>query len=196
MSSKRKPERTRAEILDAAWNLISEKGAEVSISEIASAAGISRQAVYLHFGSRGGLLMALVRRADTRFEIKERLFACIDVSDPEERLDRLVRVWIDFVTKIFPVATDLVRLRATDRDASAAWEDRMTDLRSWLLALTTSLEEDGALAAGWSPKEASEYLWASFSVQLWGLLVEDCGWDQDRALSVLRRTIRQTLLGR
>lgn len=196
MSTKRKPERTRAEILDAAWNLISENGADVSISEIARAAGISRQAVYLHFGSRGGLLMALVRRADTRFEIKERLFACIGVPDPEERLDRLVQVWIDFVTKIYPVATDLVRLRATDRDASAAWEDRMTDLRSWLLTLTTSLKQDGALAAGWSPKEASEYLWASFSVQLWGLLVEDCGWDRDRALSVLRRTIRQTLLGR
>ena len=36
------------------------------MAEIAKAAGVSRQAVYLHFGTRGGMLMALVKRADRR----------------------------------------------------------------------------------------------------------------------------------
>ncbi|MEM6448510.1 MAG: helix-turn-helix domain-containing protein, partial [Cyanobacteria bacterium P01_D01_bin.123] len=129
MSSKARYRLTREEILDAAWALVSERGAEVSISEIAKAAGISRQSVYLHFGTRGGLLMALVRRADDRFEIKERLFACFDIVDPRERLQDSIRVWIDFVIEIYPVAKELVRLRETDQDAATAWEDRMSDLR-------------------------------------------------------------------
>ena len=193
MSSKRQG-RTREEILDAAWALVSEKGAEVSIADIAKAAGISRQSDYLHFGTGGGLLMALVRRADDRFEIKERLFACFDIADPQERLQASIRVWIDFVLKIHPVAKDLVRLRETDQDAAAAWEDRMSDLRDWLTILIQSLKSDNALSDDWSIQEASEYLWASFSVQMWSLLTLDCQWSSDRAETVLVRTITKTLL--
>lgn len=194
MSRKIKSQRTREEILDAAWDLISEKGADVSLSEIGKAAGISRQSVYLHFGTRGGLLMALVKRADDRFEIKERMFASFDIADPHKRLDQTIQVWIDFVKKIYPVATDLVRLRATDADAAAAWEDRMADLRNWLFILAKSLKDDNVLASEWNEKEASEYLWASFSVQMWGLLVQDCQWPEGDATKALRRTIPQTLL--
>lgn len=194
MSSKARYKRTREEILDAAWTLVSEKGAEVSISEIAKAAGISRQSVYLHFGTRGGLLVALVRRADDRFEIKERLFACFDIVDPRERLQESIRVWIDFVIKIHPVAKDLVRLRETDQDAATAWEDRMSDLRDWLTILIQSLKSDNELSDDWSIKEATEYLWASFSVQMWSLLTLDCQWSFERTEVTLVRTITKTLL--
>ncbi|MEM7413111.1 MAG: TetR/AcrR family transcriptional regulator [Myxococcota bacterium] len=190
------PDQTRAEILDAAWDLVSEEGAEVSLARIAEAAGISRQSVYLHFGTRGGLLLALVRRADDRFEIRERMFGAFATADPRERLDRVVRVWIDFVRLIHPVATDLVRLRATDADAAAAWEDRMSELRGWLLELVKSLRRDGALAPEWGLGEAAEYLWAAVSVQVYGLLTDDCGWSERRALAVLRRTVAAALLAR
>ncbi|MEM1048625.1 MAG: TetR/AcrR family transcriptional regulator [Pseudomonadota bacterium] len=193
MSSSRRLQKTRAEILDAAWDLVSVKGAEVSLQEIARAAGISRQSVYDHFGSRGGLLMALVRRADDRFDIKNGLFSAFARADPLERLDTSIDVWVDFVERIFPVATDLIRLRATDPDASAAWEDRMADLRSWLVVLTESLEKDRALGAGWTAQAAAEYLWAAFSVQMWGMLTKECGWTADQARAVLRRTIRAAL---
>ncbi len=44
---------TRDRILDAAWTLLEEKaGSGVRMSDIARQAGISRQAVYLHFASR------------------------------------------------------------------------------------------------------------------------------------------------
>ncbi|MBO6634502.1 MAG: TetR family transcriptional regulator, partial [Parvibaculum sp.] len=50
MSKNTKSERTRGEILDAAWTLIAERGASVSLGEVAAAAGITRQSVYVHFG--------------------------------------------------------------------------------------------------------------------------------------------------
>ncbi|QFT31847.1 DNA-binding transcriptional repressor AcrR [Labrenzia sp. THAF82] len=194
MSSQSRVQRTRTEILDSAWTLISERGAEVSVAEIAKASDISRQSVYDHFGSRGGLILALVRRADERLDIEAKLFSAFKTADPEERLKATISVWIQFVQEIFPVATDLIRLRATDEDASLAWEDRMSELREWLLELTRTLEQDRALQPTWSAKEASEYLWASFSVQMWGLLTQDCGWQRGVAQDVLIRTICQALL--
>lgn len=194
MAKKETGRKTRDEILDAAWDLVSEKGAEVSMTEIAAAAGVSRQAVYLHFGTRGGVLMALVKRADERFRIKELMFGAFEIEDPERRLQQTIDTWIDFVQKIHPVAKDLIRLRETDADASAAWEDRMSDLRNWLVVLVRSLKADGALAPGWTVKEAAEYLWAAFSVQMWGLLVNDCGWRPRRASAVLKSSISRALI--
>ena len=174
--------------------MLVEQGADVSMSDIAKAVGISRQAVYLHFRTRGGLLMALVRRADERFEIREDFFAALAAPSPAERLDACLRVWLAFVPKILPVAKDLIRLRATDPDAAAAWEDRMSDLRSWLRQLTESLHAEGALASSWTIEEATDYLWTASSVQVWDLLVVERNWNPDRAVKILRESISKVLL--
>lgn len=171
-----------------------EHGAAVSMSDIAKAIGISRQAVYLHFGTRGGLLMALVRRADDRFEIETDFFEALQIRSPAERLDACLQVWLAFVPKILPVATDLIRLRATDPDAAAAWEDRMSDLRSWLHQLVESLQAEGALAPQWTVAAATDYLWVSSSVQVWDLLVVERNWSPDRAGVMLRDAIAKILL--
>ena len=194
MSINRRGERTRHHVLDAAWDLISEQGAEVSISQIAQAAGISRQAVYQHYGSRGGLLVALVRRADERFKIKEQFDAALAHPGPKERLALTLRAWLAFVPKIDPVARDLIRLRDKDPAASSAWEDRMADLRRWLLALMTSLQKEDALKPGWTPQTAADLFWAQTSVQAWGLLVHECGWREKDVEAKLLRSISDTLL--
>jgi AcrR family transcriptional regulator len=190
----RNVEQTRADILDAAWDLISVEGADASLARIAKAAGITRQSVYDHFGSRGGMIMAMVRRVDERLEIKERLFTAFQEPNPHTRVKKTIDVWTAFVQEIYSVASDLIRLRATDRDAASAWEDRMSELRQWLLELAKTLKREGALQPHWTAKSASEYLWSSFSVQIWGLFTEDCGWTNNQARAVLRRTIPQNLL--
>lgn len=194
MSTNIRGNKTRSEILDAAWDLISSQGADVSVSEIASTVGISRQTVYLHFGTRGGLLMALVRRADERFGIKEQFDAALEKSDPRERLRDTLRAWLNFVPKVYPVAKDLIRLRDTDTEAAAAWEDRMSDLRDWLLALTHSLYEDGALKGHWTPQQASRVFWAQTSIQVWGLLKSDCGWPDEEIAKCIEQAMLDCLL--
>ena len=77
-----KSERSREEILDAAWDLIAVQGVAVSMAKIAAAVGMTRQSIYVHFGSRGGLLIALVRRADDRFDIWGGVDAAIIVPFP------------------------------------------------------------------------------------------------------------------
>jgi AcrR family transcriptional regulator len=194
VSKSKKYIKTQNEILDVAWDLISEKGADVSIAEIAKAAGLSRQSVYLHFGSRGNLLVALVRRADVRFDIKDDFFNSFKISGPQDRLEGAISVWLDFVPKIYPVAKDLIRLRATDKDASLAWEDRMEELKEWLLVLTTTLEKDDVLQDHWTSKDACCFLWAGFSVQMWGLLVYECGWSEEKTRDHIRMSLVRSLL--
>ena len=194
MSRKDRTTKTHEEILDSAWDMLAEQGADVSMSDIAKAVGISRQAVYLHFNTRGGLLMALVKRADERFEIRQDFFKAFSEPSPAERLDACLQVWLAFVPKILPVAKDLIRLRATDPDAAAAWEDRMSDLRSWLRQLIESLQAEGALAASWTIEEATDYLWTVSSVQVWDLLVVERNWQPNRATALLRESISKVLL--
>ncbi len=194
MSTNIRGQRTKNHILDAAWDLICEQGAEVSISDIAKTVGISRQAVYQHFSTRGGLLIALVRRADERFEIKEQFDAALALPNPKDRFTQTLHVWLDFIPKIYPVAKDLIRLRDTDQEAAAAWEDRMTDLRAWLLSLMRSLQDDDLLQDVWTPKSASEFFWAETSVQIWGLLVHECKWREEHVKDKLQRSLTDTLL--
>ena len=56
---------TRTRILNATWKLLeADQGHGVRMSDIAKQAGISRQAVYLHFPTRSKLLIATTRYLD------------------------------------------------------------------------------------------------------------------------------------
>ena len=76
------------------------------------------------------------------------------------------------------------------RRGKTAW----ASLRTWFRRLTLSLRRDGALAAGWKPAEAGDYLWAACSVQQWNLLTDDCGWAPAKARAAITRTVAAALL--
>ena len=160
-------QRTRAAILDAAWELVAERGLDVGMGEIADRVGMTRQSLYVHFGSRGGLLIALVRRADEREAIHARFAEALAVAGPAERLDAFLSAWLDFVPVIHPVARRLIAAASQDEAAAAAWTDRMDELVGGFRRLTRSLARDGALAPGWSAARAADYLWAATSVSTW-----------------------------
>ncbi|WP_110240284.1 TetR/AcrR family transcriptional regulator [Nocardioides gilvus] len=59
----RRRERTRAQLLDAAELLLSQHAPEeIRIEDVASAAGVSAASVYVHFGTKDGLLAAVTER--------------------------------------------------------------------------------------------------------------------------------------
>src|SRR5437016_3402843 len=63
---------TRHRICEAALKLIAKRGgADVTLAEVARAARVSRQGLYLHFADRAGLFVALVRYADERRGVPE-----------------------------------------------------------------------------------------------------------------------------
>jgi AcrR family transcriptional regulator len=194
VSKIRKSERTREEILDVAWHLIAEHGASISLAEIASAVGMTRQSIYVHFGSRGGLLVALVRRADERADIHRRFKDALETPDPHARLKACLAVWLNLVPEIYPVARDLIRLRVGDSDAANAWDDRMKELHRAFHSLTRSLHKAGALMPHWTPGRAADFLWAGASVEAWGLLTAERGWSAVAAQDAIIYAMERALL--
>src|SRR5688572_22466624 len=110
----------RARILDETRHLIGENGAAISMSDVAAAAGVSRQAVYLHFPSRARLFLELVRQMDDETQIRPRLATALEADDPVEALRGFLVTWLRFAATIQPVATFLLAARTIDADAWAA----------------------------------------------------------------------------
>lgn len=188
--------RSRSAILDVAWRLIGERGLAVSMAEIADAVGMTRQSIYVHFKTRGGLLVALVRRVDEREDIHAQFLRALERPDAAERLDAFLGVWLDFVPKIHPVAHQLIAARRHDAEAAAAWRDRMDELREGFLRLTRSLRREGVLGGDWTAPAAADYLFAGASVQAWELLAVDLGWGARKTSTTLRRALARAVLAR
>lgn len=75
----RDKERTKRAILDAAELLFSERGASVSLAEIAEAAGVAKGGLMHHFHSRDALVYAVLEHSAER--MWEEVHAHIDLSE-------------------------------------------------------------------------------------------------------------------
>jgi len=169
---------TREQILGHAWAQARGRGIDsVTLADVARAAGVSRQAVYLHFGSRAGLLVAMARHHDRTSGFAERAARIGGGPDPAADLAELIRAWCAYLPDILPVARALSAASADDQDASAAWQDRMRALRSEFERVLTPLAAAGRLAPDWTVAEAAAWTWASVHPDQWHHLVAECGWD-------------------
>lgn len=170
------------------------------MAEVARAAGVSRQAVYLHFKSRAGLLLAVVRHMDERDGIRERCELALDHPDPVRALEEFVLAWLHYAATIHPVASALLASRHDDPDAMGAWNDRMDELRAGFRHATRRLAAAGRLRAGLDPAAAADLAWAMTSVPVWEQLTVDRGWAatevrrhlRDAVTAVLTRPVPET----
>ena len=171
---------SRERILDATRRLIADRDAAVSMGEVAAASGISRQAVYLHFRTRGQLFLALVHRMDDETQIRSQLATALEAEDAVEALRSFLGVWLRFAAWIQPVATVLLATRTTDPDAWAAWDNRMSDLRRGHLRATRRLAAEGRLRDALDAARAADLTWALTSVPVWEQLSLDRSWSARR----------------
>ncbi|WP_210407858.1 TetR/AcrR family transcriptional regulator [Allokutzneria sp. NRRL B-24872] len=76
---------TKQKLFDAALRLLGERGAaEVTVDEIASAAGVAKGTVYYNFGSKDALIDALLRHGVDL--LAQRLRPAEDTAEPVEHL--------------------------------------------------------------------------------------------------------------
>ena len=120
---------TRVRILETAWKLARERGlGAVTVAEIAAAAGVSRQLIYVHFSNRPGLLVAMARHQDVRSGFRARAYATREL-EPVAALEALMRAWQGYLPEILPVLNELEAGLLTGGEVAVAWRDRMGELR-------------------------------------------------------------------
>lgn len=184
---------TRREILAAAWSLVEDGDTEVRLVDVAARAGVSRRAVYLHFGDRAGLLAALVEFMDEAIGVQE---MARDVWRPAPAADFLAAV-VAFYARLNPRVDPVARMlesRPQDAAARAAWRDRMETRRNVHRQIIHRIRADDALAPGWDVDAAADMLHALMLPAVWRELVDEVGWSVDQCRAHLTNLVRSALL--
>ena len=183
---------TRSRILQAALNLLETSQAQsVRMADIAKRAGISRQALYLHFSTRAELLIATTHYLDELKGVEERLVPSRTAQTGTERLDAYIEAWGAYIPEIYGVAKALLAMKNTDEAAAKAWDDRMQAMREGCAAAIDALHRDKKLSRDHSPEQATDILWMMLSVRNWEQLTLECGWPQERYIATLKSLARQ-----
>lgn len=184
MSSKNPKTRTR--ILDAAWKLLETGGSKVRMSDIAKAAGVSRQAVYLHFPSRAELLLATTRHIDEEKDVDARLAASRAATSGSDRLELFIEAWGSYIPEIYGVGRALMAMQDDDEEVRRAWDDRMRAVRHGCKAAVQALAADGTLRPELTADTATDLLWTLVSVRNWEQLTRQVGWSQEDYLERIK----------
>lgn len=187
--------KTRAKILDAAWKLMEkQRGRGVRMSDIARKAGVSRQAVYLHFESRVELMRATTKHVDEALGLDDRLKCVYEAADATQALERFIEVWGNYIPEIYGISKALLAVRDTDEAAAQAWDECMSCLKNASNEIVKGLKADGVLSSGWKKEAAGELLWTMLSIQNWEQLTIDCGWTQKAYVERMRLMLERALL--
>jgi len=186
---------TRERILGAALELLeASRGTGVRMADVAKKARISRQALYLHFGTRAELLIATTHYLDQVKGVDERLVPSRTAASGVARLDAFIEAWGAYIPEIYGIAKALLAMRDTDDAAAAAWDERMRAMREGCEAAIDALDRDNRLSPDHAPKQATDLLWTLLSVRNWEHLTIDCGWPQARYVETLKSLARRILV--
>ena len=149
---------TRDRILEAAWALLEKnQGKGVRMADIAREAGITRQALYLHFKKRSELLIAVTRYVDAVKNVDERLISSRTAKTGIERLNAYIEAWGNYIPEIYGIGKALLAMKDIDEDAAMAWEDRMQAVRHGCVAVVTALLVDNRLKSCYDEENCNRY---------------------------------------
>lgn len=186
---------TRTKILKSTWKLLeSTTGDDVRMSDIAKQAGVSRQALYLHFPNRVDLLIATTRYLDEVKDVDGRLAASRSATTGLARLDAFIEAWGNYIPEIFGVAAALLAMQDKDPAAKEAWSNRMQAVREGCEAAVKALDRDGQLRPDLEREKAIDLLWTLLSVHNWQQLTVSCGWTQDAYVDAMKSLARRLLV--
>jgi AcrR family transcriptional regulator len=186
---------TRERILLATWKLMEQsRGQGVRLEDVARAARVSRQAVYLHFHSRSDLLIATARYLDERLELPRRIQQACEAGNGMLGIEAYVAFWAAYIPEIYGLAKALLLARETDDAAAAAWADRMQALYQGCLSVVQTIATEGKLDPSWTIEAAADYFWATLSISTWEQLTFERGWSQDQYRERMQWIIKRALL--
>jgi AcrR family transcriptional regulator len=171
----------RTRDLDAALRHIRQPGdATVTMAQIAKAARLSRQAVYLHFADRAALLVALARHNHERLGLPADLERLKQAPTGIAMLEAAVALNARRNPAVWAVARAVDAIRRTDAAAARAWQDRLNSRLALCRVIVSRLKRDGSLRPGLDASVAGDLLWTMTSLRMWEDLVLEREWSPER----------------
>ena len=162
--------------------------------DVAGAAGVSRQAVYDHFGSRAELMVATARYGDEVRGLEGRLGRYRAATRGVDRLGAFIEFWGNYIPEMYGIARAMLAARETDEAVAAAWDDRMAVVQEACRDIVGRLRRDGMLAPGWSKEEAGDLLWAMLSIGNWENLTLERGWSVDQYVEKMQALAKRAFV--
>ena len=168
---------TRRRILDATLKLLTKRGGDaVKLSEVARAARVSRQAIYLHFADRAELFTAVVRHGDDQHGLQAAVQRIMDAPSGVDAIRAMVALQARLNPEIWPIARALEAVRRLDAAAERSWQDRLEHRLAGCRAIVARLAQEGTLRPAMPQSVAADLLCTLTSLRMWEDLVLERGW--------------------
>lgn len=152
-------EETRRQILDAGRELFKREGFhQVSVTEIAEKASVTRATVYNHFQSKTGVLLALLEELERRAEI-HRLADHLQQPDPVQALRDFLRDHCRFWAADVLVFRNVFSLSAFDPELNEAKTQKDRDRKASIAYLVRRLATAGRLHPDVTTQRAIDAIW-------------------------------------
>src|SRR6266851_1220681 len=191
----RQAEETHQRLLAVARELFANRGyANTTLEMIAEAAEVSPKTVSAVFGSKRGILTAVVNPKAFGAHVQQMLDELRTSADPSQRVSLVAQITRQAYE---PLVSELELLRTAGAvapelaDLARQIEARRRQNQARLIA---SLSEQGALRPGLSFEEATDVLWALTSYDVYRMLVVERGWKPARYETWLAQLLIQHLL--
>lgn len=164
---------------------------DAGLGAVAKKAGVSRQAIYLHFPSKVELLTALHRHifaTDVAPAVERHPIT--DAMSALDALDAMIAVDVEVVSKVWRVHEALQMARRQHPEVEETLRPREADRYGELLELGRRLEREGALPAKVCVATFADMLWGLMNVGTYRNLVIERAWSLDQYRRWVRSTIR------
>jgi AcrR family transcriptional regulator len=187
--------RTRAAILDAAWQLLEELGGRgLVMGEVARRAGVSRRALYLHFASRGDLVLALHEHIDEALDLESSVRPVREAPDAVAALDAFAAHLASFHRKTLAIGRAVVHGRHSDPDLAALYEGGIEVWLAGCRKLAKRLAGEGRLAEPWTVATAADMMLALMRDEVVETLAVERAWPLEQHARLLAMLLRRTFV--
>ncbi len=183
---------TRTQILDAAREMFEELGYYgAGLGAVAKKAGVSRQAIYLHFSSKAELLTALHLHiyATDVVPVLQRHPITTTMS-ALDALDATIAVDVEVAAAVWRIHEALAMARRQHPEVEQTLRPREEERYRELFDLGRRLKREGALQPKIRVGTFADMLWGLINVGTYRSLVIERGWSLDQYRRWVRNTIR------
>lgn len=186
---------THAAILEAARAVFEEHGYfGGALEAVASKAGVSRQAIYLHFASKAALLTALhlhIYETDVVPALERHPIWTAPTA--LDALDAIIAVDAEVASKVWKIHEALVVARRHHPEVDETLRPREEERYQEAVRLGRWLKKEGELPPGMRISTFADILWGLTSLGAFRNLVIERGWSTGRWTRWVRDTIRTQL---